>query len=217
MLTGGELVVVVCGDTSLPGLLGRHDDGAWRADDTASKGVAKLGRPSDQWLAFGTNLSDQADDGATLYLNAPRSGRVWRVVNIVPSARRSLSAEEYAKLLDGFAAQVLQPLEEQGLIQAMRSAAPIEPGLIYGARAAELLEEWAVDADPDAPLTAPEDLERFNRFVLSVHATGESDSTALRQWLAGSSGLGWRDSTVNAVVLAFERALALLDLEQQVA
>lgn len=133
----------------------------------------------------------------------------YSVTNIVPAEQGQLAVSAYNSLLQDFVDQLVKPAQSEVQFDLRLSDPVRKIDSWISAGAAEALRRFSVLANKSTTNSHPNDAERWEQFVVSVHLGGEPLSTdILMQWLVEIDG--WDERSASKLAIDYEKGLSLL-------
>lgn len=144
-------------------------------------------------------------EAASLVLWRRDSG--YKVANIIPSTKSELGIRAYNAILNDFVTQIAEPAKQVCMFEMKLT------------KARETLDDWlspgaasdlrAFSTSANKLMSHPLDVERWNRFLISMHSSGsQMDSSLLVRWLTEIDK--WPEDRASELAIEYEFALELL-------
>jgi hypothetical protein len=133
----------------------------------------------------------------------------FKVGNIVPIQKNSLTHDEYNALLKKCADECLIPCATECGLTYSLSKGEVELENYMSEKSAEKLRLFSISANKSTGSAHPLDQERWNDFICETFIQKENDVlTILGRWL--SEVEGWDDERANELISEYENGISLL-------
>ncbi len=139
--------------------------GVWTRDTKAEEAIRSL-LPEGEIVRSYCNKSLDELPQANLWLKI--TADEWSVTNIVPVGSEPLTPSDYARLLSDFRDGIL-PYANAYDVSISQPKSEVGPEHFLSERSARMLKQFSLLANKTTGASHPRDLQRWNKFVISVH------------------------------------------------